>query len=90
LGAQQILRGVELSNSLEPGKVYKALMDKPDFMSVKGPATWRIDGRPSYKYAYFILDGKSPKVKKDKWDFAKVVDVYTGEELCLPLKEMGW
>jgi branched-chain amino acid transport system substrate-binding protein len=90
LGAQQILKGVELSNSLEPGKVYKALMDKPDFMSVKGPATWRIDGRPSYKFAYFILDGKSPKDKKDKWDFAKVVDVYTGEELCLPLKEMGW
>jgi len=90
LGAQQILRGVELSNSLDPGKVYDALMDKPDFMSVKGPATWRIDGRPNYKYAYFILDGKSPKAKKDKWDFAKVVDVYTGEELCLPLKEMGY
>ena len=39
LGMQEILRGVELSNSLEPGKVYKALMDKPDFMSVKGPAS---------------------------------------------------
>ncbi len=90
LGMQQTLRGVELSNSLEPGKVYKALMDKPDFMSVKGPASWRIDGRPSYKYAKFIVDGKSPKERKDKWDFAKVVDVYTGEELCLPLKEMGW
>jgi branched-chain amino acid transport system substrate-binding protein len=90
LGMQEILRGIELSNSLEPGKVYKALMDKPDFMSVKGPATWRIDGRPSYKYAFFIVDGKSPKEKRDKWDFGKVVDVYTGEELCLPLKEMGW
>lgn len=90
LGMQQTLRGVELSNSLEPGKVYKALMDKPDFMSVKGPASWRIDGRPSYKYAKFIVDGKSPKERKDKWDFAKVVDVYMGEELCLPLKEMGW
>jgi branched-chain amino acid transport system substrate-binding protein len=90
LGMQGILRGIGLSNSLEPGKVYKALMDDPKFMSVKGPASWRIDGRPSYKYAYFILDGKSPKAKKDKWDFAKVVDVYTGEELCLPLKEMGW
>jgi branched-chain amino acid transport system substrate-binding protein len=90
LGMQETLRGVELSNSLEPGKVYKAIMGKPDFMSVKGPATWRIDGRPSYKYAKFILDGKSPKEKKDKWDFAKVVAVYTGEELCLPLKEMGW
>lgn len=90
LGMQGILRGIELSNSTEPGKVYKALMDHPQFMSVKGPATWRIDGRPSYKYAFFILDGKSPKEKKDKWDFGKVVDVYTGEELCLPLKEMGW
>jgi branched-chain amino acid transport system substrate-binding protein len=90
LGMQETLRGVELGNSLEPAKVYKAIMDKPDFMSVKGPATWRIDGRPSYKYAKFILDGKSPKEKKDKWDFAKVVAVYTGEELCLPLKEMGW
>jgi len=90
LGMQGILRGIGLSNSLEPGKVYKALMDDPKFMSVKGPASWRIDGRPSYKYAYFILDGKSPKEKRDKWDFGKVVDVYTGEELCLPLKEMGW
>jgi branched-chain amino acid transport system substrate-binding protein len=90
LGMQGVLRGIELSNSTEPGKVYKALMDHPQFMSVKGPATWRIDGRPSYKYAFFILDGKSPKEKKDKWDFGKVVDVYTGEELCLPLKEMGW
>jgi len=90
LGMQQTLRGAELANSLEPGKVYKALMDKPDFMSVKGPAKWRIDGRTSYRYAKFIVDGKSPKERKDKWDFAKVVDVYMGEELCLPLKEMGW
>jgi branched-chain amino acid transport system substrate-binding protein len=90
LGMQQTLRGVELSNSLQPAKVYKALMDKPDFMSVKGPAKWRIDGRVSYRYAKFIVDGKSPKERKDKWDFAKVVDVYMGEELCLPLKEMGW
>jgi branched-chain amino acid transport system substrate-binding protein len=90
IGMQETLRGVELANSLEPGKVYKALMDKPDFMSVKGPAKWRIDGRTSYRYAKFIVDGKSPKEKKDKWDFARVVDVYMGEELCLPLKEMGW
>lgn len=90
IGMQQTLRGIELANSLDPGKVYKALMDKPDFMSVKGPATWRIDGRTFYKYAKFILDGKPPKERKDKWDFAKVVDVYMGEELCLPLKEMGY
>ncbi|MCX5907585.1 MAG: ABC transporter substrate-binding protein [Deltaproteobacteria bacterium] len=90
IGMQETLRGVELANSVDPGKVYKALMDKPDFMSVKGPAKWRVDGRPFYKYAYFIMDGKSPKEKKDKWDICRVADVYMGEELCLPLKEMGW
>ncbi|MEW6664447.1 MAG: ABC transporter substrate-binding protein [Thermodesulfobacteriota bacterium] len=90
IGMRETLRGVELANSVEPAKVYKALMGKPDFMSVKGPAKWRIDGRTAYKYAKFIVDGKSPKERKDKWDFAKVVDVYMGEELCLPLKEMGW
>jgi branched-chain amino acid transport system substrate-binding protein len=90
LGMQQALRGIELANSTDPAKVYKALLDNPKFMSVKGPATWRIDGRPSYKYAKFIADGKPAKERRDKWDVAKVVDIYMGEELCLPLKEMGW
>ncbi|MCK4791416.1 MAG: ABC transporter substrate-binding protein [Desulfobacteraceae bacterium] len=90
LGMQETLRGVELANSLEPGKVYQALMDSPNFMSVKGPAEWRIDGRVAYKYAKFIADGKPAKERRDKWDVAKVVDIYMGEELCLPLKEMGW
>jgi branched-chain amino acid transport system substrate-binding protein len=86
----ETLRGVQASNSTDPAKVYKAIMDKPDFMGPKGPAKWRIDGRPSYKYAYFILDGKGSKARKDKYDIAKIVDVYTGPELCLPLKEMGY
>lgn len=90
VGMQETLRAVQLANSTEPAKVYQALMDKPDFMSVKGPAKWRVDGRPFYKYAKFIMEGKSPKDKKDKWDVCKVADVYMGEELCLPLKEMGW
>lgn len=90
LGMLETLRGIELANSVEPDRVYKALMGKPDYMSVKGPAKWRVDGRPDYKYAKFIVDGKGPKDKKDKWDIAKVADIYTGEELCLPLKEMGW
>ncbi|KPK90635.1 MAG: hypothetical protein AMJ94_08880 [Deltaproteobacteria bacterium SM23_61] len=89
LGMQETLRGIQMANSTDPGKVYKALMGK-DYMSVKGPAKWRIDGRPDYKYAKFIVDGKSPKEKKDKWDVGKVVDIYMGQELCLPLKEMGY
>lgn len=90
LGMVETLRGIELANSLEPDKVYKALMSNPEYMSVKGPAKWRIDGRPDYKYAKFIVDGKSPKERRDKWDIGKVADVYMGEELCLPLKEMGY
>jgi branched-chain amino acid transport system substrate-binding protein len=90
VGMQEALRGIELSNSLEPKKVYDALMKSPKFMSVKGPATWRVDGRPMYKFAKWIVDGKPGKERKDKWDIAKVVDVYMGQELCLPLKEMGW
>jgi branched-chain amino acid transport system substrate-binding protein len=90
VGMQEALRGIELSNSLEPKKVYDALMKSPKFMSVKGPATWRVDGRPMYKYAKWIVDGKPGKERKDKWDIAKVVDVYMGQELCLPLKEMGY
>jgi branched-chain amino acid transport system substrate-binding protein len=87
---QQTLRGIELANSTDPAKVYKALLDNPEFMSVKGPASWRLDGRPSYKYAKFIADGKPAKERRDKWDVAEVVDVYMGKELCLPLKEMGY
>jgi len=89
LGMAETLRGIELANSTEPGEVYQALIGK-DYMSVKGPAKWRIDGRPDYKYAKFILDGTNPKERKDKWDVGKVIDVYMGEELCLPLKEMGY
>jgi hypothetical protein len=25
-----------------------------------------------------------------KWDFARIVDSYEGEEFLLPLKETGW
>lgn len=90
VGMQETLRGIELAQSTDPAKVYQALMDNPDFMSLKGPAKWRIDGRPFYKYAKFIMDGKSAKEKRDKWDMCQLVDVYMGAEMCLPLKEMGW
>jgi hypothetical protein len=36
------------------------------------------------------MDGKGAKARKDKSDIAKMVEVYTGPELCLPLKEMGY
>src|SRR4030043_758322 len=90
IAMMETLRGVQTSNSTDPAKVYKAIMDKPEFMGPKGPAKWRIDGRPEYKYVYYIMDGKGSKARKDKTDIAKLVEVYTGPELCLPLKEMGY
>jgi len=90
VGMQEALRGIELAGSADPAAAYKALMGKPDFMSVKGPATWRVDGRPLYKYAYFIAEGKPMDQRKDKWDYCKVVDIYQGQELVKPLAEMGY
>jgi len=84
-------RGFTLAKSLEPAKVYKALMDNPDFTSIKGPAQWRVDGRAHYKYTSVIVEGKGPKERKDmKWDYAKVIDSYEGEEYELPVKQTGW
>ncbi len=90
-GVIEAARGFGLANSLDPAKVYKALMDHPDFSGPKGPARWRVDGRPHYKYTSFIVEGKGPKARKDmKWDYAKVIDTYEGDEYELPLKEEGW
>jgi branched-chain amino acid transport system substrate-binding protein len=90
-GVQEAARGIRLAKSLEPAKVYKAIMDNPDWTSAKGPSKWRVDGRSHYKYTSFIVEGKGPKERKDpKWDFAKVVDSYEGDEYELPVKEEGW
>lgn len=88
----EAVRGIKLSNSLDSGKIYNAVINQtPKWDSHKGPATWRVDGRVFYKYTSFIVEGKGPKERKDpKWDFAKVVDTYEGDEYVLPLKEEGW
>ncbi len=90
IAMMETVRGIQAANSTDPAKVYKAIMDKPEFMGPKGPGKWRADGRPAYKYAYFIMDGKGSKARKDKYDLCKVVEAYQGPELCLPLKEMGY
>ena len=82
---------MELSNSTDPRKMYEALMAKPDFKSAKGPAKWRIDGRPQYKYNSWIVEGKGPAVRKHpKWDYAKIIDVYAGDAFLPTVKELGW
>jgi branched-chain amino acid transport system substrate-binding protein len=65
-------------------------MDNPKFNSMRGPGVWRTDHQPLFKYGSFIVVGKSPKEKKDKWDLVKVLGAYTGEDYLPPLKELGY
>ncbi|KKM10818.1 hypothetical protein SY88_12130 [Clostridiales bacterium PH28_bin88] len=91
LGVKEMVRGIELAKNLEPSDVYNALMKNPDFESPKGPAKWRIDGTPMYKYWAFVLEGKGAGERRDpKWDFGKVLDGYESEEFLVPLKLLGW
>ena len=90
-GITETVRAIELSNSTDPKKMYDALMAKPEFNTAKGPAKWRIDGRPAYKYNSWIVEGKGPKDRKDpKYDYAKIIDVYEGDQFLPTVKELGW
>jgi len=90
IGMRETLRAIELAGGTDPKAMYQALMENPEFMSVKGPAHWREDGRPFYKYAKFIGTGKGADERADRFDYAKVTDAYEGEQLVLPLTEMGY
>lgn len=90
MAAKEAIRAIELSQSTDPAKMYQALLENPEFMGFKGPAKWRPDGRPFYKYAYFVGEGKGPEERADQWDFAKIIDFFETEALCLPLEEMGY
>jgi len=89
-GAAETLRAIKTAGSFDSKKMYDVLMAKPDFDSVKGPAKWRVDGRPRYKYNAWIVEGKGPKDRKDKYDYAKIVDVYSGDAFLPAVKDLGW
>ena len=89
-GAKEIIRAIETAGSAEPAKMYQALMDKPDFMTAKGPAKWRIDGRPRYKYNSWIIKGLPASERKSQWDYGKIIDVYEGDAFLPPVESLGW
>lgn len=89
-GAKEVIRAMELSGSADPAKMYAALMNNPKFMTAKGPAKWRIDGRPQYKYNSWIIKGLSKAERKSKWDWGKIIDVYEGDVFLPAVKTLGW
>ncbi len=90
IATKELLRAVELAGSFDPDAVAKALMDNPEFMSVKGPAKWRVDHEPWYKYAAFVVVGKAPEERKGEWDMFKIVGWYGGAEYLYPLEKLGY
>jgi branched-chain amino acid transport system substrate-binding protein len=92
-GVMETARAMSLSGSTDPKKMYAALMDNPNWKGPKGSATWRQDGRPMYKYATYIVEGKGPDQRSSrhpKYDYAKIVDAYAGKAFLPPLSELGY
>ncbi len=91
IGTKEAIRAIELAGSTEPAAVAAALMKSPKFDSMKGPASWRVDHQPLFKYGAFVVQGKGAAERKDpKWDLVKIVDVYTGEDYLPALSGLGY
>lgn len=89
-GTLEALRALSLAGSSEPSAVSKAIMANPKFESVKGSGEWRIDHQPKFDYGAFIVVGKGPSDRKDKWDLVKVVGAYTGDDFLPSLELFGY
>jgi ABC-type branched-subunit amino acid transport system substrate-binding protein len=92
---KEVVRGIELSQSTNPSKMYEALMANPVWTGAKGEAKWRKDGRCMYKYFDWIIEGKGPADRKagifdSKYDFGKIVDAFSGEASAPTLQELGY
>jgi len=90
VGTKELIRGIEQAQSTDPMAIAKAIMAKPQFPSMKGPGTWRIDHQPVFKYGAFVVKGKSPKERKGKWDLVQVIDAYTGTDYLPTLASEGY
>ncbi len=90
VGTKELIRGIELAQSIEPNDISNAIMAKPLFDSMKGPGTWRKDHQPLFKYGAFVVKGKGPRERKDKWDLVRVIGAYTGTDYLPTLESQGY
>lgn len=90
VGTMELIRGIEAAQSLEPKAIADAIMASPQFPSMKGPGTWRIDHQPVFKYGAFVVKGKGPAERKGKWDLVQVIGAYTGDDYLPPLETEGY
>lgn len=88
-GVKETVRAMELAGSTDAEKMGQALMAHPQWTSVKGAATWRIDGRPEYRYSTWIVEGKGAENRQSErgdasYDYATISDVYAGDAFLPP------
>lgn len=72
-----------------------ALVANPDWSGAKGPAAWREDGAVVYEYATWIVQGKGADERTattydQRFDYARIIDVYDGGEYVPPLEQLGY
>jgi len=90
IAVKELVRGIEVSQSIDPKVVTAALKKNPKFDSMKGPGTWRVDGHALFKYGAFVVVGKGAKDRKSKGDLVKVIGAYTGEDYLPTLPSLGY
>ncbi len=90
MSVKELVRGIELAQSVDPKTVSAALSKNPKFDSVKGPGIWRQDHHALFTYGAFVVQGKGSKDRKTKDDLVKVIGAYTGEDYLPSLKSLGY
>ena len=84
-----IFKAVEAAGTFDPDIVSETLQNK-ELDSIKGDFIFREDHQPINAHASFLLRGKAPSEKENKWDFFEVIDSFGGEEVLPSLSDMGY
>jgi branched-chain amino acid transport system substrate-binding protein len=84
-----LFQALEKAGSVDSKKVGD-LIGKEMWKTLKGPGKFRVDHELNGKYLAFLVKGKKPSEKKDKYDVFKVLGAYGGEKALPPLSMLGY
>lgn len=87
--ASVLLQAVEKTGSVDSKKIGNALATET-FDTVKGPSKFRMDHQMTGDYLAFLVKGKKPGEKRNKYDVFKVLGAYGGDKALPPLKSLGY
>lgn len=90
IAANLIFEAVEKAGSFDAEAVGKVLRESKDLTTVKGDVYFREDHQMVGKYLAYIVEGKTPAEKKDKWDVFKITGYFGGESSLPTLESLGY